>query len=177
MTASNPDNLHAASYVPSRPCCLRAQRRAHVRRFRPDFLSFLSLPSFLPSSRYLPLSRSSAHTHIHTHTLSLSSLSPSSFTKFFSFPSGRSSYVLVLLALIERSNPISSLLSSCTAIFLTVVVVVVIVPSSTTWLSIDRWVDRRARALSPLSLLPSLALALPPRSLSLDLPLRATPSP
>lgn len=141
-----------------------------------DPIFSLSFPSFLPSSRYLPLSRSSAHTHIHTHTLSLSSLSPS-FTKFFSFPSGRSSYVLVLLALIERSNPISSLLSSCTAIFLTVVVVVVIVPSSTTWLSIDRWVDRRARALSPLSLLPSLALALPPRSLSLDLPLRATPSP
>lgn len=175
MTASNPDNLHAASYVPSRPCCLRAQRRAHVRRFRPDFLSFLSfLPSFLTILASLSLFR----THTHTHTpLSLSSLSPSSFTKFFSFPSGRSSYVLVLLALIERSNPISSLLSSCTAIFLTVVVVVVIVPSSTTWLSIDRWVDRRARALSPLSLLPSLALALPPRSLSLDLPLRATPSP
>lgn len=144
--------------------------------FDPIFsLSFPFLPSFLPHDTCLSLAL--PHTHTYTRTLSLSSLSPSSFTKFFSFPSGRSSYVLVLLALIERSNPISSLLSSCTAIFLTVVVVVVIVPSSTTWLSIDRWVDRRARALSPLSLLPSLALALPPRSLSLDLPLRATPSP
>lgn len=143
--------------------------------FDPIFsLSFPFLLSFLPSSRYLPLSRSSTH----THTLSLFSvrLFPLPPLPSFSPLLGRFSYVLVLLALIERSNSISSLLSSCTVIFLTVVVVVVIVPS-TTWLSIDRWVDRRARALLPVSLLPSLALTLPPRSLSLNLPLRATPSP
>ena len=122
MTASNPDNLHAASYVPSRPCCLRAQRRAHVRRFRPDSLFFLPpsfpvyfLPSFLPSflSCFLPSFLLSSFPSFLPRSTSLSfapplallrlSLSPcSSFPTFFFFP--RSFFLRVSVAPTRRTR-------------------------------------------------------------------------